>query len=156
MDLPDPSTPSLARLYARSSFRLILQHLAPRGALGCQATSPFFARQAYWCIADTLAAVVRAHPGVHGRRVTPYRAVVPSFGTWGFLVAHAAGQGDAAAGLRLRHLPAGLRYLNAATAAELAAFPQDEVRPAGDVCINQILDGGLARSYRRSWARFGE
>ena len=62
MDLPDPSTPELSRLYARSSLRLIARHLAPDGALVTQATSPFFARRAFWCIVDSIAASKPAVP----------------------------------------------------------------------------------------------
>lgn len=78
-DLPDPNSVSLARLYSREFYTLVGRRLARTGVFVTQATSPFFARAAFWCIRDTVQAA--------GFRVWPYHAYVPSFGDWGFVMA---------------------------------------------------------------------
>jgi spermidine synthase len=78
-DLPDPNTDVLAKLYSREFYKLIKQHLAASGVFVTQATSPFFAREAFWCITRTL-----EDADLH---VAPYHAYVPSFGDWGWVLA---------------------------------------------------------------------
>ena len=56
IDLPDPRTESLARLYSREFYGLIGRHLAPGGMMVTQAASPYFAHKAYWCIVHTIQA----------------------------------------------------------------------------------------------------
>lgn len=77
-DLPDPSTPALARLYSEELYRLATQRLAPSGVLVTQATSPYFTRASFWCIETTMR---RA-----GLSTLPYHISVPSFGEWGFVI----------------------------------------------------------------------
>ena len=78
-DLPDPNSSALARLYSREFFQLVEGNLSPGGVFMTQATSPFYARRAFWGIHATMATVF-AH-------VRPLHALVPSFGDWGFVVA---------------------------------------------------------------------
>ena len=78
IDLPDPQREGLAKLYSGAFYRLVRRHLSPGGAAVTQATSPLFARQAYWCIATTIESA--------GFSTLPYHAYVPSFGDWGFVL----------------------------------------------------------------------
>jgi spermidine synthase len=50
-----------------------------RGLAVVQSTSPLYARQSFWCVVTTLESV--------GLIATPYHALVPSFGEWGFVLA---------------------------------------------------------------------
>jgi spermidine synthase len=79
IDLPDPSDPALGKLYSIQFYRMVQQILAADGVVATQSTSPFFARQPFWCIHHTMAAVFP--------QVIPYQAYVPSFGQWGFQMA---------------------------------------------------------------------
>ncbi len=80
-DLPDPTSEGIARLYSRSFFKLIRQHLHPEGIFITQATSPWDTDKAFWCIAKTLEVAGLSY-------IYPFHAVVPSFGgEWGFIVA---------------------------------------------------------------------
>ena len=47
IDLPDPNSVELARLYSLNFYRLCKKHLKRGGTLVTQATSPFFSRQAF-------------------------------------------------------------------------------------------------------------
>ncbi|MGM0574264.1 MAG: polyamine aminopropyltransferase [Myxococcota bacterium] len=151
MDLPDPSTSSLSRLYARSSLRLVARHLAADGVLVTQATSPFFAREAFWCIHDTMDGLVAGGPGGPRLQPHPYRVTVPSFGLWGFVLA-TAGDFDPAA----QDIPVPTRHVTGRSLPALFAFPPDEAHPAGGRCVNHLNDAVLARVYRAGWERFGE
>jgi len=79
IDFPDPNTYALSKLYTKWFYTLVHARLAPGGAVGLQATSPLFARRAYWCVVETMRA---AGLVVHG-----YQVPVPSFGVWGFALA---------------------------------------------------------------------
>ena len=151
MDLPDPSTPTLARLYARSSFRLVARHLAADGVLATQATSPFFSRAAFWCVADTLDGVPAGGRGGPPLRAHPYRVTVPSFGLWGFALATTRPLDPAA--LRIG-VPT--RHVTSEVLPSLFVFPPDEARPPGEACISRLHDPVLARTYRAGWALYGE
>jgi spermidine synthase len=78
-DLPDPSTPLLAKLYSREFYRRIMALLKKDGIFATQATSPFTAPEAYHTIVSTIRAT--------GLRARPYRTFIPSFGEWGFVLA---------------------------------------------------------------------
>ena len=151
MDLPDPSTPGLARLYASSSFRLVARRLAADGVMVTQATSPFFAGDAFWCIADTVAGQLAGGPGGRPIAVHPYRTTVPSFGLWGFVLATALPFDPAAV-----HITVPTRHVTSSTLPQRFAFPPDEARPAGPRCDNRLDDPLLAQLYRAGWARYGE
>lgn len=80
VDLPDPESAALAKLYAREFYAMVrARALAPSGRMVVQAGSPFFAREAFWCIERTIAAA--------GLYTTPYHVNVPSFGDWGYVLA---------------------------------------------------------------------
>ncbi len=79
IDLPDPNNPSLARLYSKEFYKLVKLHLTPQGFFVTQATSPFFAREAFWTIVSTVNAA-------NFNTVIPYHINVPSFGEWGFVL----------------------------------------------------------------------
>lgn len=79
IDLPDPSDTGLGKLYSREFYQMLRKRLAIDGIVVTQATSPYFATQAFWCIAHTLQEVFP--------QVKPYTVYVPSFGQWGFVLA---------------------------------------------------------------------
>ncbi|MDY0001881.1 MAG: polyamine aminopropyltransferase [Polyangia bacterium] len=79
VDMPDPTSEKVAKLYSQGFYRMIRRHLAGDGAVAVQSTSPYFAPGAFWCIHETLKAA--------GFEVTPIRIHVPTFGEWGFNLA---------------------------------------------------------------------
>ena len=83
IDFPDPSNYHVGKLFTSAFYRLVQKHLTPQGLLVVQATSPMFARQSFWSIANTLKAA--------GMETWPYHTYVPSFGEWGFVLAGRGG-----------------------------------------------------------------
>ena len=76
IDLPDPNNVSLGKLYSQEFYHMVESRLAAGGAVVTQSTSPYFARDAFWCIHHTMEAVFP--------ETLPYTVQVPSFGQWGF------------------------------------------------------------------------
>ncbi|OBI63002.1 polyamine aminopropyltransferase [Mycobacterium sp. E796] len=101
VDLPDPDTPVLGRLYSTEFYALAARALAPGGLMVVQAGSPFSTRTAFWRTVSTI--------GAAGYAVTPYHVHVPTFGDWGFALAQ---RGGAAPVPRVPADAPPLRFLN--------------------------------------------
>ncbi len=79
VDLPDPDTPVLGRLYSSEFYALAAHALAPGGLMLVQSGSPFSTPTAFWRTVSTIRSA--------GYAVTPYHVHVPTFGDWGFALA---------------------------------------------------------------------
>jgi spermidine synthase len=140
VDMPDPDDTATAKLYSAEFYALARNVLAPGGRIAVQAGSPYFAPEAFWCVAATL--------NEAGLRSTPYQADVPSFGTWGFHLA-----AGAAPPLRLADPPPpGLRYLDQQTLAAAATFPKDR-RPV-EVDPSTLLHPRIVDYNREGWKAY--
>ena len=78
IDLPDPKSADLSRLYTREFYQLCSRHLRPRGVLVTQAGSPYFATRAFLCIDRTLQ---RA-----GFQTQPLHNQIVTMGEWGWIL----------------------------------------------------------------------
>ena len=141
VDLPDPNHESLAKLYSRPFYEAVRRRLGVGGAVAVQATSPYFAREAFWSIVGTAEAA-----GLHPE---PYHVYVPSFGDWGFFVGstHRVNPG------RFR-LPEAVetRFLTRPLFAAARLFDGDTGRVP--VEVNTLDDPVLLRYYERGWERW--
>jgi spermidine synthase len=117
VDLPDPDTPVLGRLYSTEFYALVSHKLAPQGLMVVQAGSPYSTPTAYWRTVSTVASA--------GYSVTPYHVHVPTFGDWGFTLAR---RGDSAPALSLPPHAPQLRFLDQRVLDSAAVF-SDDVRP---------------------------
>ncbi len=136
VDLPDPRTESLARLYSREFYGLIRQHLARGGMFVTQASSPYYVRQSYWCIAHTAAAA--------GLQVQTYHAYVPAFGDWGYVL----GSNEPIDWSRLApRVPT--RFLTGAVIANLPSFDPDTAEVPTDV--STLENPAVSRYYLAGW-----
>lgn len=140
LDLPDPNSPSLSRLYTTSFYKLVKQHLSQQGVIVTQATSPFYTQDAFWSIVATL-----KHSDSNEDWYTlPYHTYIPSFGEWGFVIA-----------TRHRLKPSNLllnvenEYLDQNTLNQSFIFPKD--MEATDVEINRISSHKLLQYYDQGW-----
>jgi spermidine synthase len=135
IDFPDPTNYSLGKLYTTAFYRAAARHLSAQGLMVVQSTSPMFARDSYWCIAETLKAA--------GLKTYPYHVYVPSFGEWGFVL---AGTHDY---VRPTAMPSGLRFLNVQGLDALFSFPPD-MAPI-PMPANQLNSQVLVRTYDQDW-----
>ncbi|QCQ91584.1 polyamine aminopropyltransferase [Rhodococcus sp. SGAir0479] len=118
VDLPDPDTPTLGRLYSTEFYGLATTALAPRGLMVVQSGSPYSTPDAFW---RTVATVESA-----GLGATPYHVYVPSFGDWGYVLAQAGSPPQ----LALAPDAAPRKFLDEQTLATAAVFPLDRQRRA--------------------------
>ncbi|MFA5906374.1 MAG: polyamine aminopropyltransferase [Desulfobacula sp.] len=79
IDLPDPSSPELTKLYATEFYKKVRRHLSQYGFMVVQATSPYLAKESYLCIGRTVESA--------GLSILPFHENVPSFGDWGWFIA---------------------------------------------------------------------
>jgi spermidine synthase len=135
VDFPDPTNHSLGKLYSNLFYRLLNKRLAAHGAIVVQTTSPFYARQSFWCIVRTIESV--------GFTATPYHAYVPAFGEWGFTLA------TRQPWRMPERYPPGLRFLTPEITPALFQFPPD-MGPV-EVEINRLNNQILVHYYEREW-----
>ncbi|MGN6240621.1 MAG: polyamine aminopropyltransferase [Cellulosimicrobium cellulans] len=154
IDLVDPSTERVAKLYSQEFYGMVAAHLRPGGAFATQATSTYFTPAAFWQVVSTVRA---AAPD---RAVVPLTVNVPSFGEWGFALslprggaAPRAGEPDDVPGLFARTpLPEGLRFHDAASLAATTHLPADN--PPRDLPPSTLLSPTVQRTYQedmRTW-----
>jgi len=116
-DLPDPSDPSLAKLYSSAFYGMAMARLSAQGVLCVQSGSPWQTRRAFWSIHNTLRSLSTADDTVHVRPMSVY---LPSFGIWGFQIASHHRLDSAVA-----PLPPGLRFLSDSTWNTVFQLPPD-------------------------------
>ena len=78
IDLPDPKTVELGRLYSYEFYRLCYRHLRPDGIVITQAGSPYYAGNAFICIEKTMQEA--------GFSVLPLHNQVITLGEWGWIL----------------------------------------------------------------------
>lgn len=114
VDLPDPRSAALSRLYSQEFYGLIRQVVSDDGLMVVQSGSPYSTPHQFWRTESTVRSA--------GWGTTPYHVHVPTFGDWGFVLASKSGVPPE---LRLRPDVEGLRYLHAGILEAAAEFGHD-------------------------------
>ena len=147
IDLPDPNSETLSKLYSTSFYELVHRRLTSDGILVTQATSPYFAPEAFWCIEETLAETFTAHDGT----VYPYHVNVPSFGEWGFVMASKRSLDWSGKSLQIE-----TKFLTTEKIPTLFVFGQDIAKDRVDIESNHLLNPVLFHYYKRGWQRYNQ
>ena len=147
LDLPDPKDLAISKLYSRAFYADLSRKLGTGGVLVTQATSPVFARDAYWTIVATLEATKNSFAEDTTLQTLPYHAYVPSFGEWGFVLA-----GGHMSPKPVRDLPEDVVFFAKGEPAGLFDFPADMDRKP--LAPNTLFDHPLPRLYRDGWSRW--
>ena len=137
IDFPDPSSYSLGKLYSKSFFRHLKPALKPGGLFSIQSTSPYFARESYWCVGKTIED--------SGFKIWPYHAYVPSFGEWGYFI------GSFSKYLMPTVFPENLRFIDRNSLASLFNFSPDMERI--DAPVHRLNNQILVRLFEKEWSR---
>lgn len=147
VDLPDPNDISVSKLYTRSFYSLIFRHLALDGIVVTQATSPIYAREAFWCIKNTMAATPSRFQLGETVQVLPYHSYVPTFGEWGFVIAsaHTLDWDSITPSVTTR-------YLDKTTLASMTRFPPDMSEV--DTELNELHTHKLVKYYEAGWKKW--
>ena len=148
IDLPDPNTISLSRLYSTVFYRLVKQHLSQTGVLVTQATSPLYSHKAFWCINKTLQQTSLAGESIENWYTLPYHLHMPSFGEWGFVLASRRPLKVEKIQLAQRNY----RFLSPLSLAQLFEFPKDMEKI--EVEANTLSAHPLLKYYQDGWNKW--
>jgi spermidine synthase len=140
VDFPDPSNYSLGKLYSDTFYRTLKKTLTPQGLIVVQSTSPFYAKNSYWCVDSTLASV--------GFHTTPYHAYVPAFGDWGYVIGSLTPFQPAAQ----EAYPQGLRYISKDSFNQMLFFAKD-MQPTLS-SINKLNNQILVHLFESEWSEY--
>lgn len=156
VDLPDPKSAALSRLFAVEFYGMVARRLAPGGVFVTQSTSPSMAPRVFSSIGKTLRAA--------GFSAVPYHNFVPTMGDWGW---HLAMPRAAAGEAQLRQRFAALtfdgtptRHLTDDLPGAMLVFGKEPLRggaadPSHSVDINTELRPVLPAYYRSSrWSLY--
>lgn len=138
VDFPDPSNFSLGKLYSDTFYRALKSALNPGGAVVIQSTSPYFAKNSYWCVVNTLKAA--------GFFTTPYHAYVPAFGDWGYVI------GTKSPFVPGNNYPPGLSYASSESFQAMLEFPRD-MQPT-TVAVNRLNNQDLVHLFEAEWGEY--
>ena len=151
IDLPDPNSVELVKLYSREFYLRLAATVAPGGLVSVQATSPYHAKESFLCILRTLRSA--------GYKAIPYHENVPSFGDWGWALAWRFGESEQGMRDRIGKLdqfgiPAdSLRYLEPGRLRALLTFGKGALLPDSQE-VNTLMHPVLLRFYlTESWLR---
>ncbi|MEQ9288997.1 MAG: polyamine aminopropyltransferase [Cyclobacteriaceae bacterium] len=86
IDLPDPKTVEIGRLYSYEFYKLCHKRLRPHGLVITQAGSPYYAARAFNCIDKTMTAAGFATVPLHNQVIT--------LGEWGWVLGAKNGDGN--------------------------------------------------------------
>jgi len=136
VDFPDPSNFGLGKLYSVPMYRLVSRHLSEHGLVVVQSTSPYHAPRSYWCVAATLEKA--------GFFTTPYHALVPSFGEWGFIIGSKTPSYQPPTQYSLP-----MTFLDKDTTSAMFHFPPDMKR--WDVLPNELNNQQLVHYFQQDW-----
>lgn len=140
VDFPDPNNFSLGKLYSDTFYRALKKVVKPESLVVIQSTSPYFAKNSFWCVVNTLKSV--------GFRTKPYHAYVPSFGDWGYIVASIQP-------CEFKHsYPKGLRYVSTETVEPMLSFSKDMLPTVKK--INKLNNQTLVHLFESEWGAYAE
>ncbi|MCP3875940.1 MAG: polyamine aminopropyltransferase [Desulfobacteraceae bacterium] len=145
IDMPDPSTPELTKLYAKEFYKKVKQHLSQHGMMVIQATSPYLAKESFLCIGRTLESASLS--------VLPFHENVPSFGDWGWYLAWHSNINKGKILKKIKHLAidAPTRFITPQVFKSELVFGKDSFVTT-NTQINTILNPALLSIYNHeSW-----
>ena len=142
IDLPDPKTIELGRLYSYEFYKLCHNSLKPHGLIITQAGSPYFATRAFKCIDKTMSEAGFATVPLHNQVIT--------LGEWGWISgAKSLGKGQFKTALQnLDYEDIPTKWINKEAMTLITSFGKDFTRDSKDsVEVNTIHNPVLFNYY---------
>lgn len=142
VDLPDPKTVGLARLYTKQFYSVVRKHLVKDGVVVTQATSPFFAKEAFLSILKSMQAANLPSIAYHNH--------IPTMGEWGWVLGmnssiESKQLHEKAKRLTFTHLST--RFLNQDAMLSMLHFGKGMMEDFDKIKINDELDLALYYYY---------
>ncbi|MDN5200118.1 polyamine aminopropyltransferase [Fulvivirgaceae bacterium BMA10] len=144
IDLPDPKTVELGRLYSFEFYKLCYKQLRPDGLIITQATSPYYASRAFKCIEISMQEA--------GFSTVPMHNQVLTLGEWGWIAGSKALSAEAfKRALQSLHFDEiETKWLNHDAMTLMTSFGKDVFLDAGtEVEVNKIHNPVLYQYYRK-------
>ncbi len=141
VDLPDPNNESLNKLYTNIFYRLCSNSLKFKGVMSIQSTSPYYAKEAFWCINKTIL--------LEDLNVVPYHIWVPSFGDWGFQLASKDTIDISKIKINVQ-----TKFLNNTNIQGVFLFSEDEKTNLGNINPNTLSNPKLISYYLEAEKRW--
>ncbi len=145
IDLPDPRSVDLSRLYSVEFYNICKYHLRNHGVLITQATSPYYAATSYKCIYKTITA--------SGMYAVPMHNQILTMGEWGWIIANKKYEPK-----KFKEILQSLEFDNVATKwlnkeamMQITSFGKDYYNITDDtIMVNSMNEPILYRYYLRS------
>ncbi|WP_321515111.1 polyamine aminopropyltransferase [Marinifilum fragile] len=140
IDLPDPRSVELGRLYSYEFYKQCYRHMRPGGVIVTQAGSPYFATRAFSCIVETMKSA--------GFETVPMHNQVITLGEWGWSLGVKQAKGDVKKNLRMLEFEIPTRWINNEAMALITSFGKDYYPWKKDtVLVNRIHEPVLYKYY---------
>ena len=140
IDLPDPRSVELGRLYSHEFYKICYKHLRPGGVIITQAGSPYFATQAFTCILETMKSA--------GFETVPMHNQVITLGEWGWSLGVKQPNVDVKKQLQKLEFDVPTKWINNEAMALITSFGKDFYPWAKDsVYVNKIHEPVLYKYY---------
>lgn len=142
IDLPDPRSTDLARLYSKEFYMMARSGLSRGGVVVTQAASPMFCREAFLTIYKTMKAA--------GMPTAAFHNHIPTMGEWGWVIAWNIDNTDLNLKEHLRTLPLDkveTFFLDREAMMGLTSFGKDMFSDLSAVKINTEHNLNLPRIY---------
>ncbi len=145
VDLPDPRSIELSRLYSAEFYRLCYNHLSANGVFITQAGSPYFAPKSYKCINKTIQQA--------GFTTLPLHNQIITMGEWGWVLGTKHDASSTTLRNRLKKFDSEqipTRWINREAIGLITSFGKDYFDPTSDsIKVNRIHDPVLPNYYRQ-------
>ena len=140
IDLPDPRSVELGRLYSFEFYKQCYRHMRPGGVIVTQAGSPYFATRAFSCIVETMKSA--------GFGTVPMHNQVITLGEWGWSLGVKQANGDVKKNLRQLEFEIPTRWINNEAMTLITSFGKDYYPWEKDtVLVNRIHEPVLYKYY---------
>lgn len=134
IDLPDPNNEALNKLYTNVFYNYVKANLTANGVAVTQSTSPYYAKNSFWCIHKTVK--------TQFENVIPYHLQVPSFGEWGFNLMFNGNK-------KMSELNVETKYLTKDNINSLFVFGADEYINLDEIEVNDMFKPSLIEYYNK-------
>lgn len=140
IDLPDPRSVEMGRLYSYEFYKQCYRHLRPGGVIVTQAGSPYFATRAFTCIVETMKSA--------GFETVPMHNQVITLGEWGWSLGVKQAKGDVKQKLRNLDFEIPTKWINNEAMSLITSFGKDYYPWEKDtVLVNRIHEPVLYKYY---------
>jgi len=145
VDLPDPNSVSLSRLYSREFYSLCRRRLNKYGIIVTQASSPVHSPNSFVCIIKTMESA--------DFTVLPYHNNIPTLGEWGWCLGM---RKEVVSKDKLKEKVMGIdlpppptKFLNRDAIISMVHFGKGVLEKKEKVKVNTILDPILVKYYKK-------